>query len=118
MVFIYKTFNFKNLVYGHLKYNIDKFMTSTKPHLLALFQKRIEGDDALLELARLRFFKAGLGAEIYATNPDELQWLLRFKPNNSVPVVVHLPRKINLLDHKDIAEIIRFKRIPGCPQQN
>ena len=83
-------------------------MKSTNPRLLALFQKRIEGDDALLELARLRFRKAGLGAEFYAANPAELEWLLRFRPNNTAPVVVHLPRDINLLDQRDIARIIHF----------
>lgn len=83
-------------------------MKSTNPRLLALFQKRIEGDDALLELARLRFRKAGLGAEFYAANPDELMWLLHFRPNNTAPVVIHLPREINLLDQKDIERIIHF----------
>ena len=83
-------------------------MKLTTPRLLALFQKRIEGDDALLELARLRFNNAGLGAEIYAANPDELEGLLRFRPDNSAPVVVHLPRDINLLDQQDLDTIIDF----------
>jgi hypothetical protein len=72
-------------------------MTGKKgPRLLALFQKRIEGDDALLELARLRFREAGLGAEYYAANPEELGWLLRFRPQPAAPVVVHLPREMDL----------------------
>jgi hypothetical protein len=36
------------------------------PPLLALFQKRIDGDDALLHLAGVRFKEAGLGTEFYA----------------------------------------------------
>ena len=46
--------------------------------LLALFEKRVEGDDALLSLARLRFEQAGLGAEIHAHCPDSLASLLPF----------------------------------------
>ncbi len=83
-------------------------MQSINPRLLALFQKRIEGDDALLELARLRFQQAGLGAEFYAATPDELERLLRFKPDNTAPVVVHLPRGINLLEPKYISRVIHF----------
>jgi len=37
---------------------------------LGLFDKRIEGDDRLLELARLRFRQAGLGAELHAGSPE------------------------------------------------
>ena len=47
------------------------------PPVLGLFQKRFEGDDALLELARRRFEQAGLGAEMYAGTPEELEWMLR-----------------------------------------
>jgi hypothetical protein len=38
----------------------------TVPPLHALFQRRVDGDDALLRLARLRFEQAGLAAEVYA----------------------------------------------------
>lgn len=44
----------------------------TCPRILALFQKRIEGDDALLQLAGLRFKEAGLGTEFYAETTAEL----------------------------------------------
>jgi len=83
-------------------------MKSPHPRLYGLFQKRIDGDDALLELARLRFQEAALGPEFYASSPEELQWLLRFNPRSSAPAVVHLPRKINLLNPIDRSRIIHF----------
>lgn len=78
------------------------------PRLLALFQKRIDGDDALLELARLRFQEAGLGAEYYAANPEELHWLLKYQPGPEAPVIVHLPREIDLLDWKGRRKLLSF----------
>ena len=80
------------------------------PRVLGLFQKRIEGDDCLLALAKRRFEQAGLGAEFYAGNPDELQWLLNFKPANGVPAVAHLSRGINLLEGKGRAQVLEFAR--------
>jgi hypothetical protein len=65
--------------------------------LLALFQKRIEGDDALLHLASLRFREAGLGPEFYAETAAELNWLMGFRPTAESPVVVHLNRDVNVL---------------------
>ena len=67
------------------------------PRLLALFQKRVDGDDALLHLARLRFKEAGLGTEFYAETLKEMDWLLPFKPTRETPAVIHLPRGMNLL---------------------
>lgn len=78
------------------------------PLLLALFQKRIEGDDALLELARLRFKKARLGTELYASSPEELAWLLGFKPWPDAPVIVHLPRELDIFSEKWRSELLRF----------
>ena len=80
------------------------------PRVLGLFQKRIEGDDCLLALAKKRFEQAGLGAEFYAGNPDELQWLLNFKPANDLPVVAHLSRGINLLEGNSRAQVLEFAR--------
>lgn len=68
------------------------------PKILGLFQKRIDGDDALLELARLRFSQAGLGTEFYAGSTGELEYLFQFRPRSETPVAVHLLRGINLLD--------------------
>lgn len=67
------------------------------PKLLAMLIKQgIEGDDALLRLAQVRFQEAGLGAELYPASPEELQLLLAFRPADR-PCTVHLPREINLL---------------------
>ncbi len=68
------------------------------PPVLGLFQKRIEGDDALLRLAKLRFEEAGLGAEFYAETTAELAHLLDFRPETPLPSVAHLPRWIDLFD--------------------
>src|SRR5690349_3578460 len=75
-------------------------MTVKQPNVttLGLFEKRMPGDDCLLELARQRFLQAQMGTEIHAANPEQLDWLLHFRPWNDAPVVVHLPRDLNLLD--------------------
>ncbi len=59
--------------------------------VLGLFEKRIEGDDALLQLARIRYTERNLGAEIYAEHPDTLRSLLALTAPEQ-PVTVHLPR--------------------------
>ena len=48
--------------------------------LHALFYRRVAGDDALLELAGLRFTQTGLAAETYAETPGELEHVLQFVP--------------------------------------
>ena len=78
------------------------------PSLLALFQKRIEGDDALLRLASLRFREAGLGAECYAESIAELEWLLGFWPNPDRPVVAHLKRELDVFVEADREHIHDF----------
>jgi len=70
----------------------------TCPRVFGLFQKRIEGDDALLELAALRFREAGLRPEFYAETPMELDLLLRYEPMHEKHVVVHLGRDISPLE--------------------
>src|SRR5205809_31673 len=65
---------------------------------LGLFEKRIEGDDALMELARLRFRQTRMGAEMHAGTPEQLRWSLVFRPCFDAPVVVHLPRDFHLLE--------------------
>jgi len=85
-------------------------MSSPIPPILALFQKRIDGDDALLQLASLRFKEAGLGAEFYAETPDELERLLKFKPTPEAPATVHLPRWINLFDENSRALVLDFSK--------
>jgi hypothetical protein len=63
-----------------------------------LFQRRVAGDDALLKLAGLRFAQMGLAAEVYADTPDELEYVLGFVPPHLFLPVVHLNRRINVLD--------------------
>jgi hypothetical protein len=78
------------------------------PPLLALFQKRIEGDDALLSLAGLRFREAGMGVEFYAESPAELKWLMSFRPTAESPMVVHLNRDLNVLSKAGHSLILDF----------
>lgn len=69
-----------------------------RPDVRALFQQRVAGDDALLRLAAVRFRQAGMPAEVYADNPDHLEYLLGFVPEHRTLPVVHLNRSANLLD--------------------
>ncbi len=77
---------------------------------LGLFDKRIEGDDSLMELARRRFVEAGMGAEMPAGTPEQLEALMRFRPGKDAPVVVHLPRELNLEDPASQQRIINLAR--------
>src|SRR5271157_2938063 len=81
---------------------------NTYPPVLGLFQKRIDGDDALLQLASLRFREAGLGPEFYAETPYELDRLLGFKPTPEAPAAAHLPRWINLFEESDRRLVLDF----------
>jgi phosphoglucan,water dikinase len=77
-------------------------------HIMGLFQKRIEGDDALLSLAQLRFRQAGLGAEYYAETTEELEYLLKFRPYDEAPAIVHLARGIDLFRDEDRRRVADF----------
>jgi len=76
--------------------------------LHALFQRRVAGDDALLELARLRFTQTGLAAELYADTPGELEHVLRFVPPHRHLPTVHLNRGLNLLHEPGRATVGEF----------
>jgi len=78
------------------------------PRIMGLFQKRIDGDDALLHLAKIRFKESGLCAEFYADTLDELDWLLKFKPVPESSAVAHLHRGINLLEEESQRLITDF----------
>jgi hypothetical protein len=78
--------------------------------LRGLFQQYVPGDDALLRLARLRFEQAGLGAELYAADPDQLERLLTFAPTAHAPPTVHLDRRLNLLVDRDRELVADFVR--------
>jgi hypothetical protein len=73
-----------------------------------LFQRRVAGDDALLELAALRFAQMGLAAELYADTPAELEHVLRFVPPHPYRPTVHLNRGINVLTEPGRAVVGEF----------
>ena len=73
-----------------------------------LFQQRIPGDNALLQLARLRFAQAGLGVEGYADSPEQMEYLLELAPSYEFLPMVHLTREINLLHDKDRSIVEMF----------
>ena len=76
--------------------------------LHALFQRRFAGDDALLELAGLRFAQTGLAAETYADTPGELEHVLHFVPPHPHLPMVHLNRGLNLLNEQSRATVGEF----------
>ena len=81
-------------------------MTTSSPARRALFQQRVAGDAALLELARLRFAQAGMAAEVYADTPEQLEQVLGFvAPHPHLPTV-HLNRGVNVLHRagRDVLE--------------
>src|SRR5438067_5808491 len=80
------------------------------PGVHALFQRRVDGDDALFELARLRFEQFGLGAEVYAGSPAELEHALAFVPPDSGPPMVHLSRGTDLLHPPDREAVTALAR--------
>jgi hypothetical protein len=78
------------------------------PRVAGLFEKRIEGDDALLELARLRFEQAGMGAECYGESPEQVPWLLSFAPSSPEGTFLHLPRDADILTESGRARVMEF----------
>src|SRR5262249_4142719 len=74
----------------------------------ALFQQRVDGDDALLKLAGLRFAQMGVAAEVYADTPDQLEYVLQFVPSHARLPIVHLNRGINVLHRRDRAAVWEF----------
>ena len=74
----------------------------------ALFQQRVDGDEALLRLAGLRFAQMGTAAEVYADTPDHLEHVLRFVPPHPRLPVVHLSRGVNVLHGRDRALVREF----------
>ena len=76
--------------------------------LHALFYRRVDGDESLLQLAGLRFAQAGLAAETYADSPGELEHVLQFVPPHARLPTVHLNRGINLLNEQSRATLMEF----------
>jgi hypothetical protein len=81
---------------------------SVSGYVHALFQQRVDGDDALLKLAGLRFAQMGVAAEVYAHTPDHLEYVLQFVPSHARLPVVHLSRGINVLHRRDRAVVGEF----------
>ncbi len=81
-----------------------------KPRILAPLEKKVSGDDTLLNLARLHYQEAGLGIEIYANSTEHLAQLLDFRPAPEAPVAVHLPRELNPLKPEDREILASFAR--------
>lgn len=79
-----------------------------KPSILGLFEKRVAGDDCLLELAQRRFLGTGMGTEMYAETPEQLEWLLSFRPSPEVCAVAHLGRNLNLVEDLTRKRILEF----------
>jgi hypothetical protein len=77
-------------------------------HVHALFQQRVDGDDALLKLAGLRFAQMGTAAEVHAHTPDQLEHVLQFVPSHARLPVVHLNRGVNVLHGRDRAVVREF----------
>jgi hypothetical protein len=74
----------------------------------ALFQRRVDGDDALLRLAQLRFAQMGVAAEVYADTLDELEHVLQFVPAHPRLPVIHLNRTLNVLHERSRAVVVEF----------
>ena len=74
----------------------------------ALFQQRIDGDNALLKLAGLRFAQMGVAAEVYADSPGQLEYVLQFVPSHARLPIVHLSRRVNVLHARDRAVVKEF----------
>jgi hypothetical protein len=70
----------------------------------------VDGDDALLRLARLRFAEQGMPAELYAGSPDGLEHELHFVPEHAALPTVHLDRRLNLLDPAARATVGEYVR--------
>jgi sugar phosphate isomerase/epimerase len=83
------------------------------PPLHALFQRRVSGDDALLDLARLRFEQFGLAAEVYGGSASDLDHTLGFVPGGARPPTVHLARNLDLLRENDRAKVAALVRHAG-----
>jgi hypothetical protein len=83
-------------------------MTTSLPGIRGLFQQRVDGDEALLRLAALRFAQEGMPAELYAGTPEALERLLPFVPEHDTLPTVHLDRRVSLLAESGRAAVAAF----------
>lgn len=61
-----------------------------------------------MKLASRRFSQAHMGAEMHAATPEQLEWVMAFRPWSEAPVVLHLPRHYNLTDELTRRRIYEF----------
>lgn len=85
-------------------------MSQNGSRIFAIFHRQIEGDDALLRLARRRFEAAGMGAEIYPDSPAQAVHLWQFVPSPQPRHTVHLPRHLDAADPAHRSEILDYAR--------
>jgi hypothetical protein len=85
-------------------------MTSLAPSTMfrGLFQRYVGPEDAFLRLARLQFARAGMGAELYADAPSDLEHDLAFLPAPGPLPTVHLARDIDLLTASGQGRVRQF----------
>lgn len=63
-----------------------------------------------MQLARRRFDQAGMGAEMHAATPEQLEWALKFRPDQNQAVMVHLPRDFDLVQEQTRYRIVEFAK--------
>lgn len=83
-------------------------MTRLAVRTLGLFEQRMAGDEYLMKLASRRFAEAQMGAEMHAATPQQLDWVMGFRPWPEAPVVLHLPRNFNLVEEQTQQQILAF----------
>ena len=79
-------------------------------HVLGLFQRLIDGDDALLRLAQRRFDEVGMGAEFYPESVEHLEYEWQFRPDRALAQVAHLPRRWDLRSPEAQDGVLEFAR--------
>lgn len=82
------------------------------PDILGIFNRMIEGDDALLVLAALRYAEAGIGAEMYPWGPEYLPVVRNFLPETSV-CTIHLARDLDSSTPMGREQILAYARTAG-----
>lgn len=80
-----------------------------KPDILGIFNRMIEGDDALLVLAALRFAEAGIGAEMYPWGPEYLPVVRNFLPDTAV-CTIHLAHGLDSTSEMGQEQIFAYAR--------
>ncbi len=77
--------------------NNSNVISKNAPQIMAIFNRMIDGDDALFRLASARFAEGGIGAEIHPSSPETYIYNRSFL-DDGVYCTAHLPRNIDLAD--------------------